>query len=114
MREGYIPAGTVTSLHKAAKQAEFLNLLAFQTPALPVAPQPPCYPNGPGAGLARFLQTPTEQAPSGWNGHAEASLPLNTSQLPTTETIPSHGGKVIPQIVWVLGLHSLPSLAHRR
>lgn len=105
MWEGYIPASTVKHLHKAAKQAKFLNLLAFQTPVLPH------YPSRPGAGWARFLRIPTKKGTFGWNGHPGAWLPLHSSQLSTTKTITSHGGKVIPQTVWVLGLHSLPSLA---
>lgn len=110
-KSGYISAGNV-SLHKAARQEEFLNILAFQTSALPMAPQLPCYPIRPG--LDRFLQISTEKAPSGWNGHAESWLPLRGFQLPSTKTISFCGGKVISQTVWVLGLHLLPSLSHRQ
>jgi len=91
VRGGCIPVGAVTSLHRAAKQAELLNLLAFQTLTLPTAPQLPCCPNRPRAGLARFRQIPTKKAPSGWNRHAEAQQPLHSSQLPIT-TISRCGG----------------------
>lgn len=97
MREGYIPAGNVTSLHKAAKQAEFLDLLAFQAPALPMAPELPRYPNGPGTGLARLLQILTEIPPCGWKGYTETLLALCSSQLPSPKPTPFHGGKVIPR-----------------
>lgn len=96
MREGYVPAGTVTSLHKAAKQAEFLDLLAFQAPALPMAPEPSHYSSRPGVGLAGFLWIPTKFPLHSWNGHIQTLLDLCDSQLHSPKTTPFHGGRVLP------------------